>query len=268
MDGLGVWGTAVAGGPKEIVVRLPEAITVDEVWIDPSAGCGDGPAAALSAFEVGTSADGGAYSTIGAGTFGPALRSCEPGVLGRPPGRRALRSCGRSPTRATQLPRRRRAAGARPPTVGLDGLAVERDRVVFGRGARRDFIRRRRSGPAPAHRHSQRHADAAGGVRLEAQGSGPARAAAALRPLSGARRPRAAAPWRANASGSAPAARAQRRRAPLAPYAAAGHAGAALQVTATARVGAQRGDLQLRAPGSAPVADRSGAAAEPARLVR
>ena len=73
MDGsrLGVWGTAVAGGPKEIVVRLPEAITVDEVWIDPSAGCGDGPAAALSAFEVGTSADGGAYSTIGAEPSAP-----------------------------------------------------------------------------------------------------------------------------------------------------------------------------------------------------
>ena len=72
-SGVQVWGTESPrhGGPKEIVVQLPQAITLAEVRIDPSAGCGDDPSAALRSFEVQASSDGSTYSSVSSGAFGP-----------------------------------------------------------------------------------------------------------------------------------------------------------------------------------------------------
>lgn len=79
IDGSGgvVWGSnsprnPPGSGPKEVVVRLPQAITLAEVQIDPSAGCGDDPQSSLGPFGVDVSSDGATFTQVASGTFGPA----------------------------------------------------------------------------------------------------------------------------------------------------------------------------------------------------
>ena len=79
IDGTGgaVWSTdtprnPAGSGPKEVVVRLPQAITLAEVQIDPSAGCGDDAQSSLGRFQLEVSSDGATFAQVASGTFGPA----------------------------------------------------------------------------------------------------------------------------------------------------------------------------------------------------
>lgn len=79
IDGGGgtVWGTDAPGnppgsGPKEIVVRLPGAITLGEIRIDPTAGCGDDDSSSLGPFQVEVSGDGVTFTPVASGSFGSA----------------------------------------------------------------------------------------------------------------------------------------------------------------------------------------------------
>ena len=56
-------------GAKEIVIQLPQPITLGEVRIDPSTGCGDPAAAAVAGYQVQVSANASTYTTVGQGTF-------------------------------------------------------------------------------------------------------------------------------------------------------------------------------------------------------
>jgi hypothetical protein len=62
------WGSE-AGSAKFVVVRLPAAVNVGAIAIDPSNTCGDGRGAATAGFTVETSADGTAWTAAGRGTF-------------------------------------------------------------------------------------------------------------------------------------------------------------------------------------------------------
>jgi extracellular elastinolytic metalloproteinase len=48
-------------GPRSVVVELPRAIDITSFAIDPGATCGDGPAAALKAFDISTRTRGGKW---------------------------------------------------------------------------------------------------------------------------------------------------------------------------------------------------------------
>ena len=80
-------------GAKEIVIQLPQAITLGEVRIDPSTGCGDPAAAAVAGFEVQVSANASTYSTVSQGTFTAASAGrANPVALGsRPAGVRYVK---------------------------------------------------------------------------------------------------------------------------------------------------------------------------------
>ena len=106
----GVWSTYGAGvgsvspGPKELILALPGPITLGEVRIDPSSGCGDPAASALAGYLVQTSTDGTSFSTAAQGTFGPGnVGRTNPVPLSARPGGvrfvklRALSSQGTSP---------------------------------------------------------------------------------------------------------------------------------------------------------------------------
>ena len=55
--------------PKHLTVKLPQAITVKEFLVDPSASCGDGASASTSGYRIETSADGTTWTTANQGTF-------------------------------------------------------------------------------------------------------------------------------------------------------------------------------------------------------
>jgi extracellular elastinolytic metalloproteinase len=65
------WGSD-AGGPKYIVIKLPSAVDISTLAIDPSNTCGDGPEAATGGYTVHTSVDGTTWTPAAAGTFTPA----------------------------------------------------------------------------------------------------------------------------------------------------------------------------------------------------
>jgi extracellular elastinolytic metalloproteinase len=64
-----VTGNAVDG--RFVTVKLPAAIDVDEVAIDPSAGCGDAGSASTGPYRLETSPDGSSWTTASSGTFTP-----------------------------------------------------------------------------------------------------------------------------------------------------------------------------------------------------
>jgi hypothetical protein len=68
-----VWSTD-DNGAHDLVVTLPGAIELGQVRIDPSAGCGDPADSALGAYQVQTSADNQAWTTVSAGAFNAAHR--------------------------------------------------------------------------------------------------------------------------------------------------------------------------------------------------
>ncbi len=51
------------------MITLPQAITLGEVRIDPSSGCGDPSAAGLGGYQVQVSANASSFSTVAQGTF-------------------------------------------------------------------------------------------------------------------------------------------------------------------------------------------------------
>ena len=55
--------------PKHLTVKLPQAITVTEFAVDPSANCGDGASASTSGYRIETSADGTTWTTANQGAF-------------------------------------------------------------------------------------------------------------------------------------------------------------------------------------------------------
>jgi extracellular elastinolytic metalloproteinase len=60
--------------PKFVVVKLPVAVNVSEIAVDPTANCGDGGSASTGDFRLETSIDGVTFVTAASGTFGPANR--------------------------------------------------------------------------------------------------------------------------------------------------------------------------------------------------
>jgi hypothetical protein len=55
--------------PKHITVKLPRAITLKELAVDPSAGCFDGASASTAGYRIETSPDGTTWTTANQGTF-------------------------------------------------------------------------------------------------------------------------------------------------------------------------------------------------------
>ncbi|KUO18760.1 M36 family metallopeptidase [Streptomyces dysideae] len=74
-----VWGSDGKGGsngsgvdPVHATVRLPAAVDVGELRVDPTAGCGDDVTASLGDYRIETSVDGTTWATAAEGHFGPA----------------------------------------------------------------------------------------------------------------------------------------------------------------------------------------------------
>jgi hypothetical protein len=66
--------SAVNDGDAKALVRLPAAIDVTAIGLNPTNTCGNGSGASTRAFRVETSADGAGFATALAGSFGPADR--------------------------------------------------------------------------------------------------------------------------------------------------------------------------------------------------
>jgi hypothetical protein len=66
--------TDLLGGPKHIVVRLPETIDVGEFLVDPSHPCGVAGSASTAGFSIETSPDGTTWTPAAQGTFTAADR--------------------------------------------------------------------------------------------------------------------------------------------------------------------------------------------------
>jgi hypothetical protein len=74
-----VWSSDANGGtngtgvdPVHTTVRLPVAVDVSELRVDPTAGCGDDVTASLGDYRIETSTDGTTWATAAEGHFGPA----------------------------------------------------------------------------------------------------------------------------------------------------------------------------------------------------
>jgi len=57
-------------GPRSITIRLPQAVDVKGLGIDPGATCGDDPTASLGQYRLEFSPDGTSFAQVAAGTFG------------------------------------------------------------------------------------------------------------------------------------------------------------------------------------------------------
>jgi extracellular elastinolytic metalloproteinase len=73
------WGSTsdLVGGaatPKFVVVKLPRAVNVTEIAVDPGNTCGDGGSASTKGYRVETSADGVTFMVASEGAFGPTDR--------------------------------------------------------------------------------------------------------------------------------------------------------------------------------------------------
>lgn len=56
-------------GAKAIVVRLPQAVDVTSIGVDPTAVCGDGDSASTGQFRIDVSSDGANFTQVGGGVF-------------------------------------------------------------------------------------------------------------------------------------------------------------------------------------------------------
>ena len=64
------YGMPVVGrGPRSVVLRLPAAVDLSGIAIDPGAICGDDDSASLGGFRLETSTDGSSWRTAASGTF-------------------------------------------------------------------------------------------------------------------------------------------------------------------------------------------------------
>jgi hypothetical protein len=55
--------------PKHVTVRLPQAIDVKQLAVDPTANCGDGASASTAGYRIETSPDGSTWTTASQGAF-------------------------------------------------------------------------------------------------------------------------------------------------------------------------------------------------------
>ncbi|MEU9329664.1 M36 family metallopeptidase [Streptomyces canus] len=74
-----VWGSDAQGGsdgtgvdPVHNTVKLPGAVDISEILVDPTAGCGDDTTASLGDYRIETSTDGTSWTTAADGHFTPA----------------------------------------------------------------------------------------------------------------------------------------------------------------------------------------------------
>jgi extracellular elastinolytic metalloproteinase len=74
-----VWGSEATGGtngtgvdPVHNTVKLPAAVDISDLRVDPTAGCGDDITASLGDYRFETSTDGTTWTTAAEGHFGPA----------------------------------------------------------------------------------------------------------------------------------------------------------------------------------------------------
>ena len=65
----GGWGSDIADEGQQIVLRLPTAVNIGQLVINPSATCGDDPTASTGGYRVETSPDGTAWTVAATGTF-------------------------------------------------------------------------------------------------------------------------------------------------------------------------------------------------------
>lgn len=75
----GGWGSTTdfvgnTATPKFVTVRLPHAVNITAIAVDPGNTCGDGGSASTGAYTVETSTDGTTFTLAASGTFGPADR--------------------------------------------------------------------------------------------------------------------------------------------------------------------------------------------------
>ncbi|MEV7627456.1 M36 family metallopeptidase [Actinoplanes sp. NPDC089786] len=63
------WGSDVAANGQNAVVKLPAAVTISQLVINPSATCGDDATAGTGDFRVETSADGATWTVAASGRF-------------------------------------------------------------------------------------------------------------------------------------------------------------------------------------------------------
>lgn len=75
------WGSTVdpvgsppAATPKFVVIKLPQAVNVSQIMIDPGNTCGDGGSASTGDYTLETSTDGVTFTVANSGTFGVASR--------------------------------------------------------------------------------------------------------------------------------------------------------------------------------------------------
>ncbi|MCM4084326.1 M36 family metallopeptidase [Paractinoplanes hotanensis] len=75
------WGSDVAAGGQQVVVRLPARVAIAELVINPSATCGDDPSSATGGYRVEVSADGTTWRPAATGTFTPGTAAPTPVAL-------------------------------------------------------------------------------------------------------------------------------------------------------------------------------------------
>jgi len=80
-EGTGTGPDTTAIEPRFIVVKLPVAVDIAELTINPSTTCGLGGSASTGDFKVETSADGAAWTLGAQGHFGPTQRVPTPVAL-------------------------------------------------------------------------------------------------------------------------------------------------------------------------------------------
>ena len=76
--------------PKYIVVKLPQAVNITQVFVDPSNTCGDPGSSSTRGYRIQTSTDGTTFTTVNEGVFyaGNRNRLNDVGALSRRPGER------------------------------------------------------------------------------------------------------------------------------------------------------------------------------------
>jgi hypothetical protein len=78
---VGGWGSDVATGGQQIVLKLSGAVDIGQLVINPSATCGDDKTASTGGYRVETSPDGRTWTLAASGTFPAGTVTATPVVL-------------------------------------------------------------------------------------------------------------------------------------------------------------------------------------------
>ena len=94
-----VWGTSRAAAGQSITIELGAPVDVAGIEIDPSAGCGDDPSAALGSYQVlVATARGGPFASLATGAFGAGdLGELRPAFGGNRPAVRFVQLIAKTP---------------------------------------------------------------------------------------------------------------------------------------------------------------------------